>query len=80
MNARGRGRGSGTSGPRREPPLMASKWQSFEKGRSNSERLGGAILRRQKSRRELLKEENEKLQARIDAMPKGLGRGKTPPS
>jgi len=41
--------------------------------------LGGRILVKQKSRNALLKEDNKKLQARIDAMPTGLGRGKTPP-
>jgi len=51
-----------------------------QRATQNAGRLSGRMLRTQKSRRELLKEENKKLQARIDAMPTGLGRDKTPQS
>jgi len=40
--------------------------------------LDGRILRKNKSRSALSKEEAAQLQARIDAMPTGLDRGKTP--
>ena len=67
--------GGGTSVRTENFLLPSQKPQNLGK----DQRLGRQIKQGRKSRREVWAEENAALQARIDAQPMGLERGKTPP-